>query len=258
MNHLVSIRTALSAATLALFAAFPAAAGAQVANGDFSHGLDGWSTAGDASARAASATGPSLLWLTTASTDYEDDLDSHLAAGARNASGVAAVAAGQPGGLEDAVGVPLHALDPDGANFVTATEGSAAAQAFAAAAGATLSFRWDLGTLDQGGDATLADVAFVVIDGHVTTLADSLAATLPGTDGNALHTGWLDFSTTFSSAGAHTIAFGITDVGDYDETSTLAVSDVRLSLGAVPEAPPLLALVAGLALVGLQRRRRVK
>jgi hypothetical protein len=254
MNHLNSRRTALSAAALALLAALPATAGAQVANGDFTQGLAGWTTAGDASTRVEA--GASLLWLTTASLAYEDDFDSQLAAGARNASGVAAVAVGQPGGLEDAVGVPLGALDPDAANFVVATEGSSAAQSFSAAAGATLSFRWDLGTLDTRQDAGLADVAFVVIDGRVTTLADTLAATLAGTGGNAAHTGWLDFSTSFADAGTHTIAFGIADVGDYDETSTLAVGDVRLS--AVPEVSTPMTLVAGLALIGLQRRRRAR
>jgi hypothetical protein len=248
MKQLRTLPAALTAIALALAAA---GANAQVVNGDFAAGLAGWTSAGDASASAGNP-----LWLTTASSTEVDDADAGLAAGARNVSGHDPLPVGTGGGsLEAFLGVPLGALDPDPAGFVDATEGSAASQTFTAASGSRLSFQWDLGTLDGRNDPTLADVAFVVIDGQVITLANSLAATTPTTlGGNLAHTGWMDFSTTIAGTGLHTITLGIVDVGDYVDTSSLAVADVRLS--AVPEASTVPMLLAGIALVGLQRRRR--
>ncbi|MGN6529916.1 MAG: hypothetical protein ACTHL8_26290 [Burkholderiaceae bacterium] len=235
----------IPAALVALAAAFAPAAQAQVVNGDFSAGLAGWSTLGDASVKTADAASPTRLWLTTASVDYEDDLDAGLPAGARNASGTPAADIAL---VEPFLGVATYGLDdPAGP---AATEGSAAAQAFTAAAGSTLRFSWDFGTLDPVDDA-----AFVIVDGRLFTLATSTDATLPGIDGNATHTGWADWSTTFAAGGAHTIAFGVVDRGDYDATSTLAIADVNLSIGAVPEAPVPALLAGGLALVAVGLRR---
>lgn len=231
---------------LGLVAALAQPAQAQVVNGDFSNGLAGWSTIGDASTKAANAVDPSRLWLTTASVAYDDDVDYGLAAGGRNASGVAAVDNGM-GDIEAFAGAP------DGALYAV-YEGSAAKQSFNADAGSKLSFHWDLGTLDPRTNASTFDTAFVVIDGKLTTLGDISAATQAGTDGNATHTGWTDFSYTFASAGLHTVAFGVGDIGDYDATSTLAVAGVSVS--AVPEAPTLLLMAAGLGLLGVSRRRK--
>jgi len=248
MKHIATLPAALSAIALALAAG---SANAQVVNGNFD-GLSGWTTAGDASANSGTA-----LWLTTASHTFADDTDANLPdPGARNVSGIDPLpAGGGPGSLEAFVGVAPGAFDPDPAAFVTATEGSAASQTFTAAAGSLLSFRWDMGTLDQRDDPTLADVAFVVIDGQVITLANDLQATTPTTlGGNLAHTGWEDFSTTIAGAGPHTISFGVVDVGDYDDTSTLSVTGVNVSV--VPETSTLALVAAGLACLALQRRRR--
>jgi hypothetical protein len=75
-------------------------------------------------------------------------------------------------------------------------------------------------------------------------------------DGNASRTGWTSFGYTFASAGVHTIAFGVIDIGDYDGTSTLAVADVGVS--AVPEAPAGAMLAAGLACIAGVARRRAR
>ena len=244
-----TLRAALSAVALASAALLSTGAHAQVVNGNFANGLTGWSAAGDASAQPANASDPTHLWLTTASVDFQDDFDAGLAAGARNASGTPATYTDAPGGLEDFAGVALGAFD-DPVNGA-AYEGSGAQQSFTAAAGSTLSFRWDFGTLDPH-----ADTAFVVIDGQVITLATSANATLPGTDGNATHTGWSDFSTTFANAGVHTVTFGVVDIGDFDDTSTLAVGDVSVGVSAVPESSTLALMLAGFAMLGITSRRR--
>ena len=234
----------LSAIVLALAAG---AANAQIANGDFS-GLGGWSTAGDA---APSPAGGSHLVLTNAYADGSDDSDGVD----RNLSHIDPwLAGGGDGSLEQFVGVAGGAFDPDEADFVQAVEGSAALQAFSAAAGSRLAFSWDLRTTQTDGDATLADVAFVVIDGKVITLANTLAAThaLAGGD-YAAETGWAGWSTTLAGAGSHTIAFGIVDVGSAADTSALSVTGVSLS--AVPESSTLALWGAGLGLLALRRRR---
>jgi hypothetical protein len=235
---------ALTALALALVAG---SASAQLVNGQFDNGLAGWTTGGDA------AVVGHHLSLSNA-LDASDDADGVN----RNLSGNAPLASGQPGGLEDAAGVPQQALDPNVALAITATEGSIASQSFLAAAGSHLSFKWDLSTLDQSGDATLADIAFVVIDGKLTVLGSALDAgtALPGGT-YAAHTGWADWSTTFADAGTHTIAFGIADIGDFVTSSALDVSDVTLTgVSAVPESSTAALLAAGLGLLALQARRR--
>lgn len=242
------IPAALSALALAL-AAGPAAA--QVSNGNFD-GLDGWSTGGD-----AAAVGGHLV-LTTASASQQDDADAGLPAGARNVSGNEPLAAGGgAGSLEEFAGVSAGAFDPDPADFVVAYEGSAASQSFFAAAGSQLAFMWDLSTLDTRNDASLADVAFVVLDGQVITLGNTLSATSPIAGGDyASHTGWTGFTTSFASAGTHTLSFGVADVGDWIDTSALSVSDVGVVIPSVPEPSSLALLAAGLGLLGAQARRR--
>lgn len=246
MKHLLP--AALSALALAL-AAVPAAA--QVGNGNF-NGLDGWSTGGD-----AAAIGGHLV-LTTASASQQDDADAGLAGGARNVSGNEPLAAGGgPGSLEDFLGVAPGAVDPDPANFVVAYEGSAASQSFFAAAGSQLAFAWDLSTLDTRHDASAADIAFIVLDGQVIVLGNTLAATSPLGGDYATHTGWTGFSTpTFANAGTHTVSFGVADVGDYVDTSALSVSDVGVVMPSVPEPSSLALLAAGLGLLALRSRRR--
>ena len=235
---------ALSAFALALAAG---SADAQVANGNF-NGLDGWSTAGDA---ASVASGGTHLVLTNAYSDGSDDADGVN----RNVSGNDPWPTDLGGGdLEGFVGVPDGALDPYPANFVDAVEGSAALQTFTSAGG-TLSFQWDFATTQPGGDPSLSDAAFVVIDGKVITLANTLAATnaLAGAD-YAADTGWASWSTTLA-AGSHTIAFGVVDVGSAADTSALSVTGVSVS--SVPESSTLAMFGAGLGLLAmLQRRRR--
>lgn len=239
----------LSLCTLAVLASLAAGAQAQsLANGDFSADLAGWQVIGDASVQAA-ALAATPLWLTTASADFEDDFP--LIAGALNRSGNAAAAVGTLDGVEAFVGLPIGALDPDAPNGLAAYEGSAARQTFSAAAGDTLSFRWNFGTSDS-----FEDYAFVVVDGQFSRLAGPVDAILPGTFGNGLQTGEQTFSLNLVGNGTHTLAFGVVDVGDYNLTSTLAVGQVLVT--AVPEPAGLALLVAGLGLLGGVARRRTR
>ena len=235
---------ALSAIALALAAG---SADAQVANGNF-NGLAGWSTAGDA---ASVATGGTHLVLTNAFSDGSDDTDGVN----RNVSGNdPLVADGTGGSLQQFLGVAGTALDPS--EFVQAYEGSAAQQTFTLAQAGSLSFQWNFSTTETSGDPTIADVGFVVIDGQVITLANTLDATAAGSGQYAAQTGWESWSTLLG-AGTHTIAFGVVDVGSTTDSSALSVTGVGVSsVSAVPESSTLAMFGAGLGVLGLARRRR--
>lgn len=235
---------------LVLAVTLVAASGAHAAitNGDFENGLSGWKTLGDASIYGPAPQGSGELWLTTASKNYADDAP--LAAGALNRSGISAVAVGvanagptelttlfQGGQMDD----PTHGL--------YAFEGSAAGQIFTANAGDKLNFSWNFGTRD-----TYADFGFVVIDGTLIRLANSAAATQAGSNGNTYQTGFSDYAYTLLRGGPHLVIFGVTDVGDFNLTSTLAVDNVRIT-ASVPE--PRAWWLAGVALMmaGFVRRK---
>jgi hypothetical protein len=242
MKSIHLVPAALSAIALALAAG---SAHSQVVNGSFRSGLSGWTAGGDA------AVVGTHLSLTNAYPGGLDDADGLE----RNLSGTAPLASGQPGGLEDTAGLAQRALDPDTAAGITATEGSVASQTFLATAGSHLSFQWDLSTMDQSGDASFADVAFLVIDGQLITLGSILDAATPIVGGRyAAHTGGAEWSTTFGGGGSHTISFGIADVGDTSVSSALDISDVNVS--SVPESSTLALMAAGLALLALKRRPR--
>ena len=239
---------ALSAIALALAAG---SADAQIANGNF-NGLDSWSTAGDA---ASVSTGGSHLVLTNAFSDGFDDLSTD--GKNHNVSGNDPwPTGGGAGSLEEFVGVLGGAFDPDPANFVQAYEGSAALQTFTIAKGGNLSFQWNFSTTETSGDPTLADIGFVVIDGKVITLANTLATSAISGGDYAAETGWESWSTMLG-AGSHTIAFGVVDVGSTTDSSALSVTGLGAS--AVPESSTLAMFGAGLGLLAaLQRRRHGK
>jgi len=228
-----------------------ASSSAQVANGDFESGLAGWATIGDASLVAAPAPFGSQLWLTTASVLDQDD--SPLAAGALNRSGTAAVDLFSSNALTAFFGLSPTGLDPDPAAGIQAIEGSAARQSFSASAGDVLSFRWNFGTSEQG-DLAQGDYGFLVIDGEIKVLARPSDATLAGSFGNALQTGYASYSVTLGTTGTHTLSFGVVDVGDISVTSTLAIDGVTIT--AVPEPASWATMLAGLVALSAFGRAR--
>jgi len=245
--------SAIAAAAFAILAFNSPTARAAVDNGGFESGLLGWSVAGDAAAQGsfmgvAPFQGASQLLLGTASVDFADDAPASAAQ--FNVSGLNPESAGFA--LENFLGIAAGGLDPDAANAVQAYEGSAARQSIAAGAGSVLSFRFNFLTNEVGAVA-MADYAFAVIDGNVIRLADVPSAGASWNTG--LQTGYQSFSYTFATGGAHSIAFGVVDVGDYDRSSLLAVDAVSVSV--VPEPSSVALMLVGLVgVAALAKRRR--
>ncbi|MGH6645591.1 MAG: PEP-CTERM sorting domain-containing protein [Aquabacterium sp.] len=235
---------------------------ANIANGNFSAGLSGWQTFGDAAALSSSPAslalpiGNSTLVLGTASLGSDDYPQ---ASGHYNVSGQDVGAIGTSGGLEDFVGAAIGSLHPDPINFTSILwEGSAARQSFTVQAGDTLSFTWNLLSTDRD----FADRAFVVIDAHtanglqVLALGDAAQATnAVSGNGQLLQTGSQIFSHTFTTAGTVTLSLAVADLDAPDQTSLLTVNDVALT-AAVPEPSTAVFALLGLAAGGLFMRRR--
>ena len=241
MNTIKLIATAL--VSLALYNAPSHAA---IVNGGFESGLSGWSTFGDVSTQAGAPQGNSRLLLTTADT-VADEFDNNGAPiGPFNRSGNSPVLVGSPGGLETQSGFAIGAFDPVGG---FAYEGSLALQSFNADAGQTLSFLWNFGTRD-----TLADFAFVAIDGVVIRLGGVPEAVLPSSGDNLLETGYQTYSFQFVSGGLHTLAFGVVDVFDASVMSSLSIDQVQLS-HTVPEPRAALLMLMALGLLAVGGRR---
>jgi hypothetical protein len=233
MNRMLS-HAALAAALLVL------SAGVRAQALD-TNGFVDWERMGDATVSAG------VLRLSTASLAFEDDFP--LAAGALNLSGTAAAEAGiAPASIETFAGIAAGALDAD--LLLQAYEGSAVRRSFSSAANMQLSFQWTLDTRDD----TFPDLVFAVLDGQLLQPGTAADATLPASGPFSFTTGVRGFATPLIGAGPHTLVIGVVDIGDYNMTSTLSISQVLLQ--PVPEAPALPAMLAGAALLGGLLRRR--
>ena len=198
--------------------------------------LNSWSVLGDVLATSSTAR------LTTASLTFEDDFPA--GAGVFNISGTSA-ADNYSGSLESFAGLTNGALGSD------AFEGSALKQTFNVNAGDTLSFGWKFLT----NEGTQPDYAFVVINGVASTLVTTAAAASPSTP-LTWETGNGVFSHSFASASVVTLAIGVVDIGDYNVTSELRISDVALA--PIPEPESYALMLAGLGLLGALTRRRAR
>ncbi len=143
------------------------------------------------------------------------------------------------------------ALLPGGTTLGADTfEGSALAYEFTLSAPGTLSFNWSLSTAetletDPASGLSLLDRSFVSFDGAVSTLA---TASLTPQNGSYL-SGVL-------GAGTHRFSVGVMDVNDVLGVSTLGVSNLSVSVSAVPEPETYALLIGGLAVIGARLRRR--
>jgi hypothetical protein len=245
LNFIATANTTLLAFALPFLATH---AQAQIVNGGFESGLTGWITYGDVSTQGNAPAGSAKLFLTTAGPSNETDEfnAAGVPIGPFNESGTAAVIAGQPGGLETLGGTALGAFDTFS---LSAIEGSLARQSFTAQAGDIFSFTWNFGTRE-----TALDHAFVVIDGVVTTLNSAVNPTAPGTGNDLFQTGYQSFSSSFTTSGTHTVAFGVVDLNDTAVRSSLSIDQVQIS--AVPEVDGRIMLLAGLGGLGLLLKRR--
>lgn len=120
------------------------------------------------------------------------------------------------------------------------TNGTGISQVVTVTAGDTVSFDWNFMTDELDETATYNDFAFYSIDGAAFLLASRNSSTFntvsppAGFDGQ---TGWGSESFTFSTGGAHTIGFGVFNVGDSGHNSVLLVDAVSIP---VPESSTLI------------------
>jgi hypothetical protein len=256
MNRTDLRRTAIGALILGLAATAQAA---PLVNGDFSAGLSGWSTAGDAFVGQGTVfdeldigNTPRLL-LGTASSLSQDDAPAPI--GHYNLSGQDTVAAGLA--LESSLNLAAGALDDAGnGNFVM--EGSSAWQTFNVRAGDTLSFDWQLFTREGAGGLNLGDSAWLLLTTasgtQLTRLGDTASLSLldVGEGWNASSLGTQ--SITFSQAGSVSLAWAIGDVNDFTSTTLLSIGNV--SVTAVPEPASIALMLSGMSIASVAARRR--
>ena len=201
--------------------------------------LGSWTRVGD-----AEFTGNQVN-LSTASSTTQDDFPQP--AGTFNYSGNSPVAAG--GAIETSVGLSAGALDND--FFNAATEGSAITTNLNVRKGDRLIFDWNFLTND-----IFDDYAFFVANGVVTRLADVSDAANSSINFSS-ETGTRNFSYTFANAGNYQVGIGVVDIGDFNSTSALQISNAQTE--PVPEPLTILGTaVAGGFGVMLRRKRSKK
>jgi len=213
----------------------------------FDGDLASWNPAGDVAIQNLGGNNRVVL-TTSLSSEGDDAVD----AGLLNVSGSDPLSGG--GLLEAAAGLAAGALDVDVVN--QATEGSVLWRTFTVNAGDVLSFDWQLMTRDEAfGGAGGLDYAFLTINGVLVTLGTASDANVAGTAPYLYQTGLTRYEHVFTGSGNVTVAFGVTDVGDYSATTSLILDNVTV----VPEPSAILLMGMGaLGLVGFGyiRRRR--
>lgn len=197
-----------------------------------------WSEVGDVNAIGNQAN------ISTASSTAQDDFPQP--AGTFNYSGNNPIVGGTP--LETAVGLSAGDLDND--LFNAATEGSAITTNLNVRKGDRLIFDWNYLTND-----TFDDYAFFVANGVVTRLADVTNANNASSFFNS-ETGTTTFDYTFANAGNYQVGIGVVDIGDFNSTSALQITNAQTK--PVPEPLSILGTAVAAGFGVMLRRKRSK
>lgn len=176
-------------------------------------------------------------------------------------TGTGSATTGSPSTLEDALGLATGELDIS-SPFLQAFEGSAIVQTFTVEEGETISLNWNFLTDDSNSPFPFTlgsprDYAFVVVDGVVTTLADTSSSLVPSSTSFNQETGFQLFTSNPLSAGVHTIGFGVVDIQDNAVDSALLIDAPQDTSISTPEPTSSLGLLLLCTLTagGLLKRR---
>ena len=131
--------------------------------------------------------------------------------------------------LEKKLGLTSGTLGLEPNNFEYAYEGSALKTIVNVQAGDELIFNWNFFTNETAPFAR-PDYGFFLVNDTVFKLADfkDVSAALMSTN-YAGETGLQTYKYIFPNDGANTIGFGVVDIGDYDVSSALLVSNVTFT-----------------------------
>lgn len=213
---------------------------ASVINGDFESGLTGWTTIGstnDTTDSSVSFYGDTVTALNGDMARIDsgsDDLNFTLTSAIESELGIAS------GGFNALA--PTHQNPNRTVNWVT---GAAIYQDITLADEGTISFNWNFLTEDIIADSWPIDAVFMVLDGNVTMLTNTVD------NGGQGSYGWTSVNLDVA-AGTHRLAFvSLNDFDPYGGTELL-IDNVSTSVVPVPAAVWLF----GSALAGLGWLRR--
>lgn len=125
--------------------------------------------------------------------------------------------------LETELGLLPGALDLDSNKFEYAYEGSALKKVVKVKAGEQLRFDWNF----LSNETFFWDYGFLLVDNTVIELSDFNQVSVSSRN-YTWETGRQTYNYTFSNSGERTIAFGVVDIGDYDVSSALEISNISL------------------------------
>lgn len=134
--------------------------------------------------------------------------------------------------LESNLGLPSQSLDPDPNNFVLAFEGSGLEKSYTFTEETTLSFNWTFLTNDETRELSgfyFDDYAFLALNDQIQILAStnsSISILIPSSTNFSRQVSG-SYTQTFSP-GTYSIAWGVVDVGSFDQTSALTVNNAQL------------------------------
>ena len=142
-------------------------------------------------------------------------------------TGTGAAPAGTIPTLETALGLAPGELDAN--PLFQAFEGSAVVQEITVAAGETISFNYNFLTDDTnsspfpGFPSFPRDYAFVVLDGTVTSLANTDSSLNTSSTSFAQETGYQSYTSDPLAAGTYTLGIGVVDIQDNAVDSALLI-----------------------------------